>query len=371
MTRSSYQVDSESKRERALNEMDHNLILVTKAMKNQQHSGITGRRVSSSNGLIFRLGAFIALFIALQGGAQATETVTYYYTNEEGTPLITVNAAGVPLTLADYGSYGVQVLGDAEAGPAYTGHMNDSDTGLIYMQQRYYDPAVGRFLSVDPVSIGSGGGENFNKYWYANDNPYRFIDPDGRLSRGTGFDEKRWRMFDKAQQSAAGRLEKASSRIAGALASGKDIKEVSRAFEKTFGAGSATPENMAKVASDMSAMAGALRDTSANAIPANGMSAQAMTASYGNMNSDVLAGVPTSGPTQVVVNLDHPGFNYPSVLSWGVGHETAHAVLGYIDESVNGINAYKYGSPPQQQMFKNLPTPQRLVNPDHLMDGAR
>jgi len=30
---------------------------------------------------------------------------------------------------------------------------------------------------VDPKT-----GENFNRYWYANNNPYKFTDPDGRLA---------------------------------------------------------------------------------------------------------------------------------------------------------------------------------------------
>lgn len=64
-------------------------------------------------------------------------------------------------------------------GPGYTGHVTDANTGLIYMQQRYYDAIAGRFLSNDPVAaIDDGGG--FNRYWYANNNPYRFTDPDGR-----------------------------------------------------------------------------------------------------------------------------------------------------------------------------------------------
>jgi hypothetical protein len=50
------------------------------------------------------------------------------------------------------------------------------------MQQRYYDPGGGRFLSVDPVTANGNTGGNFNRYWYANDNPYRFTDPDGRCS---------------------------------------------------------------------------------------------------------------------------------------------------------------------------------------------
>lgn len=53
---------------------------------------------------------------------------------------------------------------------------------LPYMQQRYYDPQVGRFLSVDPVQAITADGSNFNRYWYANNNPYKFTDPDGRWS---------------------------------------------------------------------------------------------------------------------------------------------------------------------------------------------
>ena len=54
------------------------------------------------------------------------------------------------------------------------------------MQQRYYDPAIGRFLSVDPVAAYSKKGILFNRYWYANNNPYKFTDPDGRYVCTTG-----------------------------------------------------------------------------------------------------------------------------------------------------------------------------------------
>jgi hypothetical protein len=38
-------------------------------------------------------------------------------------------------------------------------------------------------LSVDPVTANSVDGSNFNRYWYANNNPYTFTDPDGRQAR--------------------------------------------------------------------------------------------------------------------------------------------------------------------------------------------
>jgi uncharacterized protein RhaS with RHS repeats len=48
------------------------------------------------------------------------------------------------------------------------------------MQQRYYDPIAGRFLSVDPVTTNEKTGDFFGRYQYANNNPYKFVDPDGR-----------------------------------------------------------------------------------------------------------------------------------------------------------------------------------------------
>jgi RHS repeat-associated protein len=62
----------------------------------------------------------------------------------------------------------------------FTGHVNDVDTGLTYMQQRYYDPVAGRFLSIDPVTTDVNTGGSFNRYAYGNNNPYGHIDPDGR-----------------------------------------------------------------------------------------------------------------------------------------------------------------------------------------------
>lgn len=81
----------------------------------------------------------------------------------------------------DYASYGDVLSGAVEDGPGYTGHVSDSATGLSYMQQRYMDPEAGVFLSVDPVTAYEQPVGQFNRYPYANGNPYRFTDPDGRV----------------------------------------------------------------------------------------------------------------------------------------------------------------------------------------------
>ena len=49
------------------------------------------------------------------------------------------------------------------------------------MQARYYDPVIGRFYSNDPV--GFNNVHNFNRYAYANNNPYKFVDPDGEAAK--------------------------------------------------------------------------------------------------------------------------------------------------------------------------------------------
>ncbi len=64
--------------------------------------------------------------------------------------------------------------------PGYTGHLEDDDLQLTYMQQRYYDPVIGRFYSNDPVGFTASNPMMFNRYAYANNNPYKYVDPDGR-----------------------------------------------------------------------------------------------------------------------------------------------------------------------------------------------
>lgn len=52
----------------------------------------------------------------------------------------------------------------------YVGAMLDSSTGLYMMEERYYDPSVGRFTQEDPA----GGG-----YSYVDGNPVNYVDPWG------------------------------------------------------------------------------------------------------------------------------------------------------------------------------------------------
>ena len=85
-----------------------------------------------------------------------------------------------------YEAYGNTAAGTIPNGIGFTGHVNDPDTGLVYMQQRYYDPIAGRFMSLDPVTTDANTGKSFGRYHYANNNPFRFNDPDGREPNDDG-----------------------------------------------------------------------------------------------------------------------------------------------------------------------------------------
>jgi RHS repeat-associated protein len=73
---------------------------------------------------------------------------------------------------------------DNQAG--YTGHVEDAATGLVYMQARYYDPVIGRFLANDPVGFSPARPDMFNRYAYAANDPVNSWDPDGKQVIGPG-----------------------------------------------------------------------------------------------------------------------------------------------------------------------------------------
>jgi len=114
--------------------------------------------------------------------APLQSTVRYLHTDALGSPVAETDASGTVVKRTRYEPYGAPTDGVYRDGPGYTGHVTDEATRLTYMQQRYYDPLAGRFLSSDPVTTDANTGAGFNRYAYASDNTYKYIDPDGRSS---------------------------------------------------------------------------------------------------------------------------------------------------------------------------------------------
>lgn len=112
----------------------------------------------------------------------ADSGIKYQHTDALGSPVATTNGAAQLVERIEYEPFGAMIGKANDDKPRYTGHVMDSATGLVYMQQRYYDPQLGVFLSVDPVTAYSNPIGQFHRYRYANNNPYAFTDPDGRAA---------------------------------------------------------------------------------------------------------------------------------------------------------------------------------------------
>lgn len=90
-------------------------------------------------------------------------------------------AGGGLLFKEGYQPYGVQLNGTAAAYTqgAFAGKKQDA-VDLVYMGARYYNPQIGRFWSIDPKEADPSDLHSLNRYAYANNNPYKYVDPDGR-----------------------------------------------------------------------------------------------------------------------------------------------------------------------------------------------
>jgi len=126
----------------------------------------------------------LTLAVVTQFALGATnEHITYYHNNAVGSPLAASDESGAELWHESYDPFGSRQL-EQPAGQGndlwFAGKPQDS-SGLSYFGARFYDPTIGRFISRDPVEFRQDNTMSFNRYVYANNNPYRFVDPNGEL----------------------------------------------------------------------------------------------------------------------------------------------------------------------------------------------
>jgi len=118
------------------------------------------------------------------------QTITYFHNDLSGSPVAATDANGNLIWKENYAPYGSRLDNPANSTSNrvwFAGKLSDSNSGLSYMSARYYDPVLGRFLSVDPKRPDPQSPQDFNRYAYAHDNPFKYVDPDGHTPIDVGF----------------------------------------------------------------------------------------------------------------------------------------------------------------------------------------
>ena len=115
-----------------------------------------------------------------------TTSSTYYYiTNLQGDVMYLVDASGNEVAAYDYDPYGkiISATGAmAEINPLrYRGYYYDSETGFYYLQSRYYDPEICRFINADSYASTGQGFIGFNMFAYCNNSPIISTDKSGTI----------------------------------------------------------------------------------------------------------------------------------------------------------------------------------------------
>jgi RHS repeat-associated protein len=102
-------------------------------------------------------------------------TITYLHHDQSGSTRLLTGSTGTVTGKCTYSAYGTPTCEGASTTPlGYDAQYTSSDTGLIYLRNRVYDPATGQSLSVDPLTPLTG-----EPYAYGEDNPLNKIDPSG------------------------------------------------------------------------------------------------------------------------------------------------------------------------------------------------
>ena len=121
--------------------------------------------------------------------AEGAFDVFWYEKNLQGDIVAVYNSSGTKLVTYDYydawGNYTVSYSNNGATTGAqynpfrYRGYYYDTDLGMYYLQSRYYDAKICRFISADRYISTGQGMISFNMFAYCNNNPVNYYDPCG------------------------------------------------------------------------------------------------------------------------------------------------------------------------------------------------
>lgn len=117
------------------------------------------------------------VLVAKQSGG----TKTWFHADRLGSIRLMTDSHGKAVQHYGYDAWGsvVESIGNAANERGFTGHYSDTHSGLVYMNARYYDAELGRFISPDSVVPEPGNSQALDRYAYAYNNPINNTDPTG------------------------------------------------------------------------------------------------------------------------------------------------------------------------------------------------
>lgn len=122
------------------------------------------------------------------------EATTYLHRDHLDSVDTVTGSAGEVVERLSYGAFGERRNADWTAASTaitaasltrgFTGHEHLDSVGLVHMNGRVYDPALGRFTSADPGIDGVYSTQGYNRYSYVANNPLSYADPSGFFKVG-------------------------------------------------------------------------------------------------------------------------------------------------------------------------------------------
>jgi len=112
-----------------------------------------------------------------------TNGVTYLHSDHLGSTSAT---SGANTGTQVYFPFGGIRAGSVATDFGFTGQKLDASDGLMYYGARYYDAALGRFISADTIVPSAGNPQSLNRYAYGLNNPVKYTDPSGHCPEAKG-----------------------------------------------------------------------------------------------------------------------------------------------------------------------------------------
>lgn len=111
------------------------------------------------------------------------QTCNYLYNAHGDVVLLTDASTGETKGSYVYDAFGtlIQETGDTDNSITYAGYQYDKESGLYYVNARYYDSTMARFLTEDTYRGSLTDPLSLNRYTYCHNNPLRYTDPSGHF----------------------------------------------------------------------------------------------------------------------------------------------------------------------------------------------